>query len=142
MNKIIIFYSYSGNSKAFAEKLQAENGADLLEVKEAQNRSRISAYTMGVKQARSLEAVPLSQPMPDLSGYTGITLVFPVWGGYPAPAFNSVRSALPKGADVAVYLMSAGGKTSGTVKDQIRKLIAGAGCNATVISDITARTKD
>ena len=88
MKSAIIVYSFSGNSLKFAQKLRGDGGADLIEVKEKEARSKASAYLKGTRQARSLQGVELADPVPDLSEYESITLVFPVWAGYPAPAFR------------------------------------------------------
>ena len=136
MKSAIIVYSFSGNSLKFAQKLQGDGGADLIEVKEKEARSKASAYLKGTRQARSLQGVELAAPVPDLSEYESITLVFPVWAGYPAPAFNSVLPSLPEGARVTVYLSSAGGSTSQNMKDQLTTLLKGAGCEVLRITDI------
>lgn len=140
MDKVILCYSFSGTSLHFAKKLQSANGAHLIEVKEAHNRSRASAFSKGVFQARRHEMVELSDDIPDLSAYASVTMVFPIWAGCPAPAFNTAVAALPKEADVTVYLVSASGKSNDNARDVIREQIGLAGCKLNKINDISSKS--
>ena len=47
MKKIILFYSYTGSSKAFAQKLAKETGTDIEEVQTEKRPGTVSAYVLG-----------------------------------------------------------------------------------------------
>jgi flavodoxin len=48
MSKLIVYYSYSGHTKAVAESLAAEEAADILEIKDLKRRGKFRAYTAGI----------------------------------------------------------------------------------------------
>ena len=73
-----------------------------------------------------------------LDDYDRIVLMSPVWGGYPAPAFNAMVRELPAGREVEVILTS----DSGTAKelDALKKRIELMGVRVSKIEVI--KTED
>ncbi len=113
MNDLVMFYSLTGRTHYEAKRLAEELGAELYEVREQRRRSLVSAYLFGAHQARR-RAYVLTEPLAlRLEEYDRIVLMSPVWGGYPAPAFNAMVRELPAGREVRVILTS----DSGTAKE-------------------------
>jgi flavodoxin len=140
MSGLIICYSFSGTSLKYAKKLQQENGYTLVEISEKAKRTKANAYLTGVRQARAHKSVELSSPLPDMDEYDRITMVFPIWGGYPAPAFNTVVDNIPAGKEITLYLLSGGGKTSDSAKNKLRSMLTAKGCVINRITDIKGST--
>jgi len=53
---IVLFYTYSGNTKAVAEKLADKENADVAEIKDVKRPGKFKAYTAGCFAA--LELLP------------------------------------------------------------------------------------
>lgn len=139
MAKAILVYSLGGTCLRLAGKISAETGADIIELKEAKRRTKANAFTSGVMQARGFKTVVLAVPIPNLTEYDDITLIFPIWAGCPAPAFNNAVGALPQGAAVTVFLVSAGGGTKEETLGTIRRKIEDAGCSMVQIKDVLSK---
>lgn len=126
MKTLIIYYSYSGKTKSFAEKKAKELDAEICEVKEKKSRSKFSAFVFGsfgaMKQMGS-EIKPLGV---DLTPYEKIVIAGPIWAGFPAPAVNTVISLLPEGKNVEVYFTSGSGKSNG--QEKVKEFILQKGC--------------
>jgi hypothetical protein len=110
MSTVILFYSLSGKTKSLAEKLAAEKGAELFELREVKKRSRFSAYTAGVFQAGGMKRTTIEPLSADLSSFDEIVIMGPIWAGHPAPAVNSAIDLLPEGKSVSlIYTSGRGG---------------------------------
>ncbi|MCK5289167.1 MAG: flavodoxin, partial [Candidatus Omnitrophica bacterium] len=83
MKKIVIFYSFEGNTKLIAESIAKTIGADLLELKpksEMQSKGFMK-YVWGGK-AVMMKAKPELLPMDkDIKGYDILFIGTPVWAG-------------------------------------------------------------
>lgn len=135
MKSIVLFYSFKGHTKAFAEQKAAELAADVVEIREVKKRSVLSAYSAGCFAALRLKSVKIKPFFVDYNNYGKVILCAPVWAGAPAPAFNSVVEQLPKGTEVEVYLMSGSGNSSGSRAKVIAK-IEKQGCKVLSYIDI------
>ncbi len=135
MNTVVIYYSFSGKTKAEAEKRAREYGAKLIAVKEKKHRGKIGTFLIGCPQAMKRSAVPIAPLGVDLAQFEKIVICAPVWAGHPAPAFNSVCALLPKGREIEVLLTSGGG-SSPKSKDGTRELIRAKGCTVTRYDEI------
>lgn len=113
VNSLIIFFSYTGRTHYEAKRLWERVGGELYEIWEQKHRSRLSAYLFGPGQARR-RAVPVIEPVAvSLDEYDKIYILCPIWGGWPAPAFNAIVRELTPGADVELIFTS----DSGRMKD-------------------------
>lgn len=91
MKSLILYYSYGGNTRGIAQKLQKALGADLAEIK------TLTPYTGNYDDVvdqgqREVSEGFLPQLLPlgvDLKGYDAIVLGTPVWWYTFAPAMNS-----------------------------------------------------
>ena len=133
---LIIYYSYSGKTKAFVEKKAEEINAETYEVTEIKSRSKFNAYLFGSSAARKQKKTEIGPILINLEVYELIILAAPIWAGLPAPAINSVISLLPKGKQVQVYLISASGKSNG--EEKVKSLILKSGCKVTGYHNIKA----
>ncbi len=111
MIPVILYYSFSGKTRAEAEKRAAETGADLFELVEVKKRGFFSVYLIGCPMAISRAASKIRPLDIDWSRYDTVTLMSPVWAGSPAPAFNAALEIIPKDKVLHVVLCSAGGET-------------------------------
>lgn len=116
MKTLVIFYSFKGHTKAFAENKAEELGADIVEVKEAKKRGTFSAFTKGCFCALKQKSVKVQPFFADFKQYSKIIICAPIWAGLPAPAFNNIVENLFEGAEVEVYAMSGSGKSEGKSK--------------------------
>ena len=126
MAKAILYYSLSGTTKAAAEKLAAETGAELIEISEKRKRNIITAFIPGCPQAGGLKASAINPPAQDLSAYEELTLMAPIWAGHPAPALNAMINLLPAGKTIS--LICTAGKPEGYSLDKTAALITAKDC--------------
>ena len=110
MAKVILYYSLTGTTKAFAEKQAAETGADVFEVLEVKKRNGFTAFIPGCCLAMSRKSSAIVPPEADLSAYDEIVIMGPIWAGHPAPAINSIIDLLPAGKAVSLICTSGRGK--------------------------------
>ncbi|MCL2112143.1 MAG: hypothetical protein FWH32_07870 [Clostridiales bacterium] len=128
MAKAILYYSLSGKVKAAAERMAAESGADLFEVRETRKRNAFTAFLPGCPQAAGRKRSAI-MPLPegaDLERYDEVVIMGPIWAGKPAPAVNSAIALLPVGKAVSLVCL-AGGK-AGYSLDKTAELVTARGC--------------
>lgn len=135
MKKLVIYYSYSGNTRRAAQAAAEQAQADLIEVVDKKRPNLFGAFLQCVS-ARGMKATAAQPLGVDLSAYDHITLMAPVWAGFPAPAINNVIDALPRGKAVSVRLVSGGG--SSTCREQVTAKIRSMGCTVEDWEDIRA----
>jgi len=124
MKTIVLYYSFGGSTKAEAERIAAENDAVLCRVEETKNRSLLSAFVPGAPNSMNRKASEIKQIEQDLNSFDRIIIGCPIWGGYPAPAFNAIVEMLPRDKEVELFFCSGGGdthKSSQGTKDLIFK---------------------
>ena len=125
MANAIFYYSLSGKTKSVAEKMAAETGAELFEIREIKKRNGFTAFFPGVFQAGGLKSTAIQPLGTDLSSYDEITIMGPIWANHPAPAVNSVIALLPAGK--AVSLISTSGRGNIDMS-KTEALITAKGC--------------
>ena len=135
MKSIVIYYSYTGNTKKAALEYAAQLGAEIIELKEVRRRSFFGVFFCGVPAAMSRKKAKIHPFPSDLSEYDKIIIAMPVWAGHPAPPMNNIIDILPEGKEVEVIMTSAGGDSSGS-REKTTALIAAKGCRVTEYRDI------
>ncbi|MCG8501539.1 MAG: NAD(P)H-dependent oxidoreductase [Firmicutes bacterium] len=112
MKKLVIYYSYEGNTQFIAEAIANEIDADILALK-PKNEMKTKGFMKflwGGKQVVFREKptlIPLDKKPQD---YDIIFIGTPIWAGKYAPPFNTFFSSYRlKGKKVAVFCSSAGG---------------------------------
>ena len=120
MSTAILYYSLSGKTKSYAEKLGAEPGASVFEIREIKNRNGFTAFFPGVFQSGGFKRSAIQPLELDLPAFDEVVILGPIWAGKPAPAINSVIDLLPEGKAVTLICTSGRGgydlsKTAGMI---------------------------
>jgi flavodoxin len=135
MRTIVLYYSFGGSTKAEAERIAAANDAVLCRVEERKDRSLLSAFVPGAPNSRNRKASEIKQIGQDLNSFDRIIIGCPVWGGYPAPAFNAIVELLPSGKEVELFFCSGGGETPKSSQGT-KDLISKKGCRLVSYRDV------
>ena len=135
MKTVIVYYSFTGSTRRLSKKLAEETGADLCEIKEAAERSKLSAYVLGSFAAMRQKKVNLQSFGEDLAQYDKIVIAMPIWAGYPAPAINSLLDMLPEGKDVELIMVSGSGSSGGSA-EKTKALVRDKGCRVAGYKDV------
>jgi flavodoxin len=125
---LIIYYSWSGTTRAIAEELQALTGADIFELipAEAYPDNYNDLVDTAQLQRRSGTRPALAKPLPDLSPYDTLYLGFPNWmGDLPMILYRFLEEADLSGKTVLPWVTSGGSGFSATL-DTIARLQPGA----------------
>ena len=133
MKTLILFYSYTGNSKRFAENLSKKIDADIEEVKTDKRPGTIAAYVLGSFSAMRQKSVIIKPIQADISQYDHFILIAPIWAGNPAPAFNSMIDNLSAKKSVELYFISGSGNSN---KDKISSYVENKGFKIFAYHDI------
>ena len=136
MKTLVLFYSYSGKTKAVAKELAAKDSADISEIKDAKRPGKPKAYVAGCFAAMRGKAWPIQPLEADLAAYDRLILLSPVWAGNPPPAFNAMLEQLPEDKTVAVKMVSMSGKSS--CKERLEAAIKAKGSVLESFEDIKA----
>ncbi len=119
MKAIVIYYSYSGNTRRVAEEIGKAIGADLAEIQTA--RPYTGSYDDVVDQGRrevNSGFLPEIKPLNiDLSWYDTVVLGTPVWWYTFAPAMNSFLHGADLTGKTAYPFATNGGWLGHTFKD-------------------------
>ncbi|MCL2068919.1 MAG: hypothetical protein FWH00_03380 [Oscillospiraceae bacterium] len=136
MKTLILYYSYSGKTRAIAEKLAAQESEDIAEIKDVKRPGKLKAYVGGIFAAGRGKAWPIQQLTVDLAAYDRLILLAPIWANNPAPQFNAVLDLLPQGKTVVVKMVSMSGKSD--CKERLESAIKAKGCTLESFEDIKA----
>ena len=137
MKTIILYYSFSGKTKALAIQKANELGAAIEEIIDVKKPSKLKALTAGIHKAvkrKKAEIQPLKSALAD---YDHIIIMVPVWASHPAPAFNNIIEHIPSGKKIELIMVSAGGGTKSSAEGT-KALIAARGCELTGYADVKA----
>ena len=137
----VIFYSYNGHTKGLAEKRAKELGAKLIEIKETKRPSTLKAYSAGCWASLRQKKWPIIGSKCDLKQYDKITVMCPIWAGFPAPPALSIFDMLPAGKEICAIMVSASGQSNDGCKDRVKKLIEAKGCKMAGFQDIKGGLK-
>ena len=135
MKTLILFYSFSGKTKALAEQKASELNASIEEVTEVKKPSMLGAFFSGVIKAVKRKKTAIKPIKADPANYDQIIVMAPVWASLPAPAFNNIIEHIPSGKKVEIIMVSESGKSKskGTIE-----LLTARGCEVTGYSDTKA----
>ena len=139
MKTLIIYYSFSGKTRAISEELAKNESFDIAEIKDAKRFGKLKAYTAGIVasiKGKPWPIQPLTAAWPD---YDKLILLSPVWANNPPPAVNALLGQLPTGKTIAVKMVSASGASK--CKERIEAAIADKGCTLESFEDIKAPGK-
>ena len=136
MKPLIIFYSYSGNTKRIAEALATAESADIAEVTDVNKPGKLKAFTAGCLAAMRGRAWPIQPLTSALTDYERLILLSPVWASNPPPAFNALLEQLPDGKSISVKMVSGSGKSK--CKERVKAAIKARGCDLESFEDMKA----
>lgn len=133
MRSVIIYYSYSGNTKKVAatlcEYLRQKGEVDIVELKAIDESNSFlgqcrRAFT---RQRAKIDAVNF-----DLSGYGLICLGSPVWAFAPAPAMNTFLDQAQQIQDKEIILFTTYGSGTGNRRclNYMQQILAGKGAKS------------
>jgi flavodoxin len=126
MKTAVIYYSYEGNCALIAELIKTARGADLIELRTADEKKRqgLSKYLWGGRQVMMKETPPLKPYTVDPEAYDLIIFGTPVWAAGPAPAlYTFLKEKKISNKKLALYCCHAGNK--GLVFDKIKRNLPG-----------------
>ncbi len=137
MKSIVLYYSYNGHTKKVAEKLAGKHGAALAEIQTEKRRGKLLTFLVDCPLAMMRKPAKIKPITADLAAFDMITIAAPVWAGKPAPAFNAAVKLLPKGKNVQLILVSAGGPgATKRSEDGTRMLVKHQGCTVVDYKDV------
>ena len=134
MSTLVIYYTYSGRTKAIAEELAVTEPADIVEIKEVRRPGKLKAYTAGIVSSIKGSAWPVQPLDADFSKYDKLIMLSPVWAGNPAPAFNAMLKQLPSGKAISIKMVSRSGESD--CRDRLEAIIKEAGGELVDFEDI------
>ncbi|MCL2670784.1 MAG: hypothetical protein FWF10_01970 [Clostridiales bacterium] len=137
MKYLILYYSYTGHTKACAEFCASREGADdIAEIRDVKRPNKLKAFTAGVAAALRGKAWPIEELAADLAAYEHIHIFSPVWAGHMPPAVHAAIALLPAGARVSLCLVSATGGSR--CREQAEAAIRARGCEVVGFADLKA----
>ena len=134
MKTLVLYYSYSGNTKHIAEKIAADESADIVEVKDVRRPGKLKAYTAGIFAAIRGKTWLIQALTTDFTAYERLILLFPIWADNPPPAFNTVLAQLPQGKTVAFKMVSMSGRSD--CQARLEAALAAKDCTLESFEDI------
>lgn len=121
---LIAYYSYSGNTKQLAEKIQKQTDADMFEIKTV--KAYPSSYNAVVEQAKLEKAEDvrpeLQAKVDNIQNYDVVFLGTPVWWYTMAPALKSFISENDLNGKIVVPFCTHGGGGASATFTDIAKL--------------------
>ena len=134
MKTIILYYSHSGNTRAYANQMAAEKGADIEEIVEIKK----PIMPIGIQRAVTFKRTPIRPIKANLDDYDRITIMSPVWAGHPVSAIYSAIDLLPEGKQVELIMVSAGGGSVSSAK-KVVALVHGRKCDVAWHEDVSVK---
>ena len=114
MNKIVVFYSLSGNTEEAARILAQKLDAELLKLETVKPMpKRFAAQILVGGGQVMMRHIPKLKPLgKDVNGYDEIILGSPIWNSKGVPAINAFLQDEAAAARVtALFFLSGGGET-------------------------------
>lgn len=105
MKTLVVYYSKAGHTKAIAERIAQEMGADIEEIHEVSRRGNVrSAFDAIFKRMPAIRAMSHS-----LSDFDLVIIGTPVWAQGPAPAIQVLLSSANLQGKVVALFCTMGG---------------------------------
>jgi len=128
MNELVLFYSYSGNTKKIAEKFSQDNHFDICEVIDEKRPNKFAAYTAGIvkvmkNSGRKIKPLMINGNSVKFEDYDVINVFSPVWAAHITPSMVSALKLLPNGTKIKLFMVSASGKSEkGSMSNRIQNM--------------------
>ena len=141
MKELVLFYSYSGNTRKIAEKFAQEKSFDVCEVTDIKRPNKLAAYTAGIvkvlkNSGRKIKPLTLNGAGVKFGDYEIINVFSPVWASHVAPSIVSALKFLPQKTKIKLFMVSMSGKSE---KDSQSKRIADIGLEIIGYEDIKSK---
>jgi len=133
MSELVLYYSFTGNTKLLAEQFAGENGLEACEVRAAKKPGKIAAYTAGCLKAIKGDGMPIGAVAADLSACESAHVFAPIWAGGIAPPMNTALALLPKGVRLSLHMVSGSGSSN---QDKITERLRNLGLEVASYEDI------
>ena len=133
MSELVLYYSYTGNTKLLAGEFARENGLEVCEIRAEKKPGKFAAYTAGCFKAIKGGGMPIEPPAADLSALEAAHVFAPIWAGGIAPPMNSALALLPKGTALTLHMVSASGSSN---QDKIAGRLQNMGLEVAGYEDI------
>ena len=142
MKILIVYYSWTGNTKVAAEAISAATGGELRPLNEKHTRRKGSGFLGAAFGALTGTRSALVNPDYDTSEYEAVFIGTPVWAMHPAPAINTwIRTASLQNKSVYLFTTNASGKPQRAVESLSKKIMKKGGTPAGSLSIRTDRTQ-
>ena len=133
MSELVLFYSFTGNTKRLAGEFARENALEACEIVPAKKPSKLAAYTSGCFKALKGAGMPIAEPAVNLSECESAHVFAPIWAGHIAPPMNSALALLPKGCALTLHMVSGSGSSN---QDKVTERLRAMGLEVAGYADI------
>ena len=139
---MVIYYSWSGNTKAYAETLAAKKGLNTFQLKEKKGRKTgklafLRACLQGITKKQTAVV-----SLPDISKYEEVFICTPVWASGPAPAVRYFLNHSDLSGKKVNFLFTCGGMTKPEIfQESAERLLKNKGCSVGAVYTFTAKFK-
>ena len=119
MNRLVLFYSFEGNTGEAARRVAKLCKADLCEVRPVKDIpiSGPGKFLEGGFKAMFGVGAGILPPEKDVTSYDEIIIGTPIWAGFPSPyVINALRDDEVKKKVIAVFTLSGSGNNHKCVK--------------------------
>ena len=125
---MVVYYSWSGNTRAYAEELAKQKGLSVFELKEkAERKAGKLAFLKACVQAVMRKSVEVAS-MPDLAGCDEIFVCTPIWASGPAPAVRFFIEKADLKDKTVHFLFTCGDAEPESYKEHVLGLVKDKGC--------------
>jgi flavodoxin len=122
MKTLLVYYSWTGNTRKLAQKITSKLKCDVEEINEKKKRKGKIGFMLGGFQAVFGMKTKIDKPKKDPSKYDLVLLGSPVWSGRITPALRSYISET-NGISNYAFFCSKGGGEHGKAIDIVAKLV-------------------
>ena len=136
MKTLVVYYSFSGKTRAIAQDLAAKESYDVAEIKDVKRFSAIKAFTAGILATAKRKPWPIQPLTVEWTDYDRLILLSPIWAGNPPPPINAFLEIMPGGKAVSVKMVSGSGKSA--CKERLETAVTARGCSLESFEDIKA----
>ena len=112
MNELVLYYSYSGNTKKIALDMAEKLNMQSCEVIDEVKPGKFKAYTKGCYRAMKGIPSPIKSFSLDLAECETVFVFAPIWAGAIAPPMNAALAKIPVNTKISLRLVSGSGRSN------------------------------
>ena len=136
MRELVLFYSYSGNTKKIAEKFAQENSFDICEVTDVKRPNKFAAYTAGIVKVFKGSGRKINPLDVKFEDYEVVNVFSPVWASHVTPSIVGAFKLMPSKTKIKLFMVSMSGKSE---KDSQSKRVTDLGLEIVGYEDIKSQ---